>query len=214
MNGLQKSSLVRPSAPAEIDAMVKVHLRSFPGFFLTFLGRKFLKQLYRGILMDPSGIVWIVKEEDRLLGFVAGTLEPAGFYSRLIKNRLFGFALASIWPLLRRPGIFLRLWHALRKPAESKAIPKGTALLMSIAVDPAVQNQGVGKMLTEAFCDECARQGASQVCLTTDRDGNDQGNRFYARRGFVLTRTFRAREGRAMNEYVRVLAAKPNAVSA
>jgi ribosomal protein S18 acetylase RimI-like enzyme len=211
MKGLHKSILVRPSTPAEIDAMVNVHLRSFPGFFLTFLGRKFLKQLYQSILTDPSGIVWIVKEEDCLLGFVAGTLEPAGFYSRLIKGRIWGFASASIRPLLRRPGIFFRLWRALRKPAESKAIQKGTALLMSIAVDPTAQNQGVGKMLTKTFCDECVRQGALRVCLTTDQHGNDQGNRFYARMGFVLTRTFVTQEGRPMNEYVRILSAKPNA---
>jgi len=30
----------------DVNAVVKVHLSSFQGFFLTFLGRRFLSELY------------------------------------------------------------------------------------------------------------------------------------------------------------------------
>lgn len=208
MTDVEIVPLVQSTGMADINAVVDVHLRSFPGFFLTVLGPRFLGQLYRGIVEDRAGILYIAKDGNRLQGFAAGTLEPAGFYSRLIRDRLVGFALASIGPLLRNPGIFLRLWRAFRKPTESRTLPEKTALLMSIAVDPAVQHRGLGKTLVEVFCEACAKQGAQRVLLTTDNDGNDNVNRFYARLNFVLVRNFITPEGRAMNEYVRVLSSK------
>jgi len=44
----------------DIDSVVKIHLSSFEGFFLSFLGEAFLKELYAGILAEPSGICFVV----------------------------------------------------------------------------------------------------------------------------------------------------------
>jgi ribosomal protein S18 acetylase RimI-like enzyme len=77
---------------------------------------------------------------------------------------------------------------------------------MSIAVRPESAGKGIGKWLVEAFCKELANRGATAVCLTTDRDKNDQVNQFYQRLGFQLSQTFVTPEGRAMNEYFISLA--------
>jgi GNAT superfamily N-acetyltransferase len=205
MKGAVRITLIRLTDTKLVCRIVEMHLRAFPGFFLVFLGPGFLREFYTGLLLDLTGIMFGAFEGDRLVGFVAGTVEPAGLYSRLIRRRKVRFALAAMKPLVRRPTILLRLWRALRKPAESRALGEKTALLMSIAVDPSEQNRRAGEELLEAFCEECARRGNQRVCLTTDRDGNDLVNRFYARRGFVVTRTFVTPEGRAMNEYTRNL---------
>jgi ribosomal protein S18 acetylase RimI-like enzyme len=44
--------------------------------------------------------------------------------------------------------------------------------------------------------------GAERVVLTTDTNGNDAVNKFYQRLGFSCVRTFEARRGRLLNEYV------------
>jgi ribosomal protein S18 acetylase RimI-like enzyme len=198
-------TLIRLTDIKLVGRVVEIHLRAFPGFFLTFLGPGFLHEFYAGLLLDLTGIMLGAFDGDRLIGFVAGTVEPAGLYSRLIRRRMVRFALAAVKPLVRRPTILARLWRALRKPAESQALGEKTALLMSIAVDPSAQNKRAGEMLLEAFCAECAQRDARRVCLTTDKDSNDLVNRFYERRGFVVTRTFVTPEGRTMNEYTRNL---------
>lgn len=192
---------VRPMRGPDVGAVVDVHLRSFPGFFLSFLGPSFLRQLYHGIVADPTGVAFVVEEGGRITGFVAGTTEPGGFYGRLLRQRLLRFALASVWPFLRRPAILPRLLRALRRPAESSACPSGSALLMSIAVAPESQTGGRGAMLVRAFLDETRSKGAKRIVLTTDAAGNDAVNQFYLRQRFTLNRTFQTPEGRAMNEY-------------
>ena len=46
---------IRPMHAADCSAAVEVHLLAFQGFFLTFLGSRFLGELYSAILDDPSG---------------------------------------------------------------------------------------------------------------------------------------------------------------
>jgi ribosomal protein S18 acetylase RimI-like enzyme len=186
---------------ADVAAVTAVHLASFPGFFLSFLGPAFLRQLYRGIVDDDSGIALVTERDGRVAGFVAGTAQPPGFYKRLLRRRGWRFALAALLPALRGPRVIPRLLRAFVMPSASAAYGEGTALLMSIAVAPELQSSGAGKALTEGFAAEARTRGSVRVVLTTDRDGNDAVNDFYQRRGFVLSRTFTTPEGRAMNEY-------------
>jgi len=187
--------------PDDLPQVVEAHLESFPGFFLTFLGRDFLALLYDSIRTDAQGVVLVAATGETVDGFVAGVTEQNGFYRRLISKRKWAFALASIKGFLKRPAIAPRLLRALKRPEESNTT-SAAACLMSIGVRPAAQGRGVGKLLVEAFCSEMAKRRVSSVCLTTDRDDNDETNRFYRKLRFRLTRTVITPEGRALNEYL------------
>jgi len=185
----------------DVNAVVKVHLSSFQGFFLTFLGRQFLSELYAGIVADSTGIAFVYREEARVLGFVAGTSQPAGFYSRLLHRRWWRFASASLIPILKNPLIIPRLLRAIRKPQDVSNQPD-TGTLMSVAVAPDAQSRGLGQALVKAFLEEAAERGLKHVDLTTDKNNNDSVNQFYQRMGFRCSRTFVTSEGREMNEYL------------
>jgi ribosomal protein S18 acetylase RimI-like enzyme len=184
----------------DIPAVVDLHLRSFPGFFLSFLGRGFLRVLYASLLADSQGVALVATAGGAITGFVAGVENQSGFYRRLLRDRLWSFAFASAGAALRRPSILPRLVRALGKPAETEQA-SASACLMSIAVDPGAEGGGVGALLVRGFCDAIAGRGGEAVCLTTDRDGNERVNEFYRRLGFELARTFQTKEGRFMNEY-------------
>jgi ribosomal protein S18 acetylase RimI-like enzyme len=185
----------------DVAAVVALHVRSFPGFFLTFLGPTFLALLYEGILKDEDGLALVAEDSGVIRGVVAGTLSQAGFYRRLLAKRKWAFAWAALQALLARPSIAPRLWRALRKPQEAGEA-SAPACLMSIAVDPAAARRGLGADLVRSFCGMLATRGADAVCLTTDRDGNDGVNCFYVRLGFGIARSFVTPEGRALNEYL------------
>lgn len=185
----------------EVPEIVDVHLASFPGFFLTFLGAAFLRELYAATLADSSGIGFVAEDGEDICGFITGTAQPSGFYRRLLQRRWWRFALAAAFPVLRRPSIIRRLLRAFSMP-EQATQQNGRGTLMSIAVLPEVQGKGIGKVLVHTFLQEAAQRGLCQVDLTTDRDHNDAANHFYQTLGFTCERTFTTPEGRAMNEYV------------
>lgn len=186
--------------PPDVEAAVSVHLQAFQNFFLSFLGPRFLRELYASILSDPSGFAFVAGRGTELLGFVAGTDQPSGFYRRLLQQRWWRFGLAAIRPAITHPAIIPRLLRAFQKP-EDAVSPEGCGTLMSIAVLPGQQSRGAGQALVEAFLNEAAVRNLTRVDLTTDRDNNEKVNRFYQRLGFVCTRTFITPEGRWMNEY-------------
>ena len=197
----QENLFLRNMLPSDVLTVTEVHLKSFPGFFLTVLGPEFLRNLYTAILEDPDGIGFVATQDMEVLGFVAGTVQPAGFYRRLLRRRWWHFAWSALPSAMRHPAIIPRLLSAFSMPAQvTQHAGRGT--LMSIAVLPACQGSGIGQLLVSAFLDEAVRRGLQQVDLTTDRDNNEPANRFYRRMGFVCERSFVTSEGRAMNEYV------------
>jgi GNAT superfamily N-acetyltransferase len=152
-------------------------------------------------LQEPSGIALIADEGGVVAGFVTGTVEPSGFYTRLLRRRWWRFALCCAVPLLRRPAIAPRLLRAFSVPGQN-AHKQDRATLMSIAVTPECQGTGVGRALVKAFVLEALGRGRHCVDLTTDLENNRKVNNFYLRMGFVCERTFATPEGRAMKEYI------------
>ncbi|MEW5804097.1 MAG: GNAT family N-acetyltransferase [bacterium] len=185
----------------DLPQVVDIHIKSFPNFFLTFLGKDFLLLLYKGICNEPDGIILGAFLDDQIEGFIAGVTNQCGFYKRLIKRQKWAFAFASLKALLRCPRIAPRLLRALRKPSEAQQA-SAEACLMSIAVRPEYEGKGIGRQLVEAFNQELINRGISSVCLTTDKNHNDRVNQFYQKLGFCLSRSYVTPEGRAMNEYL------------
>jgi len=198
---INEQCIIRPMAFEDVLPIIHIHMSSFTNFFLTFLGPAFLKQLYTGTLKDSSGIAIVAEIENKICGFVTGTTNPSGFYSRLIKDRWWKFGMACMVPVMLRPTIIPRILRALRKPGET-ADKKQCGTLMSLAVAPECRSKTVGQTLVSAFLRESKKQGLHQVNLTTDKNGNETVNRFYEDLGFDCERKYTTPEGRIMNVYV------------
>ena len=193
--------MIRKMETSDIATVVAAHLASFPGFFLSFLGPRFLSVYYRGIVTASEGIALVFVDPGNVpAGFVAGSANPQGFYKRLLKNSWFKFGLACFVPVLKRPSAIKRILRAFTHPSSN---PPGTdvAGLYSIGVLPALQGTGAGKKLVRAFLEEAGARGCKNVFLTTDRDNNETVNQFYAGLGFSIKQQYITPEGRRMNEY-------------
>jgi ribosomal protein S18 acetylase RimI-like enzyme len=190
----------------DVDAVVAVHERAFAGFFLALLGPAFLRELYSGLLQDPSGIAYVCEEQSRVCGFVAGTGQPSDLYRRLLRKRWWRFGFASSGAIMRQPSIVPRLVRAFTMPQQAEAYDQ-SGLLMAIAVAPDCQGRRIGGSLLDAFLASARDRGIMSVYLTTDRDNNDRVNTFYAHKGFRIARSYVTHEGRWMNEYVIDLSA-------
>jgi ribosomal protein S18 acetylase RimI-like enzyme len=194
-------TLLVPMNIQHVPAVVQTHLASFPGFFLSFLGPRFLSVFYAGICAAPEGIGFVYLNSAGLpAGFVAGSSQPRGFYSRLLKRDWLRFSLASVGAILRKPRVIRRIARGLLHPG-ANPLGDDVAGLFSIGVLPELQGSGAGKLLLRSFLLEAGKRGCKRVFLTTDRDNNAAVNAFYQKQGFILGRYFETPEGRRMNEY-------------
>ena len=198
---------VRDATGADLAQIVAVHRSAFPGFFLTVLGDRFLGELYRGFLHDPSSICLVAEDAGQPIGFVVGTTEPQGFFKRLLLRHWYRFLLAGLMGLARHPlRVGRRFLDALSYRGEAPEGILGGTLLSSVGVSPSAGGRGLGAALVESFCRQAAVRGEQWVYLVTDSAGNEPVNRFYARCGFTLESSFQRPNGRAMNRYLRTLA--------
>ncbi len=194
------NSSIRIMKHQDVKDVVDIHLDSFKNFFLSSLGSEFLRLLYTTIMEDESGISIVYETEGKVSGFAVGTDLPNGFYKKLISKKIILFGLAALPAAIKSPGIIPRLFRSLQVPQQYQK-PEKQANLMSLAVSPTAQNQGIGGALIKEFANQCYQRKVDIINLTTDAQNNDKVNNFYQNFGFVLSNEFTTAEGRKMNEY-------------
>ena len=183
-----------------IEQIVKIHLETFEGFFLTFMGKGFLKQMYSSYVAHEKSNILVATDDNAVVGFLAYSQDMSGLYKHMIKRRLVPFAWYSLGAFLRKPKVFMRLIRAFLKPGESKR-EESYIELASIGVDPQAKGQGIGTKLIERLKDEVDFSAFAYITLETDVENNEYANKFYQKNGFKIEREFQTREGRKMYEY-------------
>lgn len=183
-----------------IDEIVKIHLATFKGFFLTFMGRGFLSLMYRSYAEYINAGILVAFKDDRAIGFLAYSSDLSGLYKYMIKERLIPFAWYSIGAFFRKPAIFMRLIRAFLKPKEAKREQKYVEIA-SIGVAPDIISKGIGSQLISEIKAKVDFNEYAYITLETDAVNNEGANHFYKKNGFVIEREFETNEGRKMFEY-------------
>lgn len=188
--------------PNIIEDVVKIHLSTFQGFFLTFMGRGFLRQMYRSYCEhEKSGLLVAFGEIDQSTnGFLAYSNDMSDLYKHMIKKKLIYFAWYSIGAIFRKPASFHRLIRAFLKPSEAKGAVSFVEI-SSVGVKPDAKSKGVGSQLINELKNRVDFSTYKYIRLETDAVGNELANHFYKKNGFEVQRVFMTREGRMMNEY-------------
>lgn len=191
---------IRSAQLEDISDIVDVHIKGFYGFFLTLLGKKFLSELYRAFAFRDSGVLRVLCDEnDNIIGFAAGTVNPAEFYRDLRKDKAISFLFKALPGLVNNPILVIKkLWYALFYKGEKPLTLLNAALLSSIAILPELSGRSLGKKLLVDY-EECVKSlGCVSLYLTTDNDGNDGVVTFYKRNGYGIESEFVQADGRKM----------------
>ena len=183
-----------------IDEIVTIHLNTFTGFFLTFMGRGFLRQMYQSYCDHEESGLLVAEGDGKTVGFLAYSSDFSGLYKFMIKTRLVQFGWYSMGAFFRRPSAFLHIIKAFLKPSEVKRKEKYLEL-SSIGVDPNVKSKGVGSKLIEKLKKLVDFEEYAYITLETDAVNNEGAIHFYEKNGFIRERMFVTDEGRKMYEY-------------
>lgn len=186
----------------DADRVASIHKRAFKDFFLTNLGMDFLSRFYKALTQRKDTVCrgyW--NDRGQLVGFFVANYSHKGFYKSLAASNCFPFFASTFLTFLRNPRLLLRLAHSFRSNSQSHGF-ENYPYLLSICVDPLLQNKGLGKMMIHDLVKILENEGHKGVHLTTDSKGNNSINSFYIRTGFVKRATI-SQGSRQMNVYFR-----------
>ena len=192
---------VRKADLSNLDDMVKVHLHSFPNFFLTSLGSKFLFEYYK-IYIQYGHIAFVLECNGLIEGFVVGTDSGERFYKDL-KSNISKFIVPILWNLFNPKlitKIFNRVYSIVLKKRVNNELDKYVDLneLTSIGVLPTDQSKGIGTLLLSTYENYCLEKNINGIYLTTDADNNTAVLNFYKKAGFEIDLTFYQGKDRRM----------------
>lgn len=196
---------IRKANINDVNRIVDIHLEAFENFFLTSLGREFLRFYYKCFINSSETVTLIAENDKGIVGFSASTSICRGFNSRLIKNNLIGFMLLSLKLLLTTPKSLIRLTSNLTKKSDSFNDDEDYAELYSIGVDPSFQKLGAGRKLISLTEEELKKMGVSKLSLTTDYDDNVDVISFYKGCGFNVLYEFVTYPQRKMYRFIKTL---------
>jgi ribosomal protein S18 acetylase RimI-like enzyme len=187
------------------DEIVNIHMKAFDGFFLTLLGKQFLKTYYKAVIAHPLGVVYCaVDEMNHLVGFGVGTKCSNGFHKKLLKCNFGAFMLQGVSILFKNPFSIFRLIKNMEKNMNHE--DNGMyAELLSIGVLPSCAGEGIGKLLISAFEGEIRANGIERVSLTTDYYNNVSALEFYKKGGYEIFYDFHAYPQRRMYRLVKTM---------
>ena len=183
-----------------INEIISIHLLAFQGFFLSFMGRGFLKLIYSSYIEHNNSGILVAYENKRIVGFLAYSSDLSGLYKFMIKKKILLFAWYSLGAFLRKPSIFIRLGKAFFMLCEAKRDEKYVELA-SIGVAPNVKSKGIGSNLINVLKTMVNFTEFAYITLETDAKDNDGVIKFYEKNGFIRARAYETNEGRKMFEY-------------
>lgn len=191
---------------SDSNQIAKIHLKSFPNFFLTTLGYSFLKTYYRSCAKSKEAIsiCAISQDNKKLLGFAVGCFNSAGFNKRLIFSNTLEYSYQAIILLFTNPIALIRLYKNLEKNND-KDDNGNYAELLSIGVLPNQNGFGIGQQLLAKFENQVIEKGINTITLTTDADSNENVLRFYKKSGYTIYYDFETFPNRKMLKLIKEL---------
>lgn len=163
----------------DLGAVVGLHLRVFPDSVLTELGPEALDRYYRWQLLGPHDVAAFgVSIGGQLVGLLVGgrfrgsmigfvKQHPAFLAGRVARRP--GLLLGSRGRTAVRTGLRLLARPAARTRIERpERVPDGSFGVLVVAVDPAAQRTGVGRVLLEEAERWALEAGYHRMHLTLD----------------------------------------------
>lgn len=191
---------VREANSQDIDSIVDIHMERFSSFFLTSLGKSFLKAFYKAFTKYP-GILLVLEDEGAIKGFAAGSKDNRSFFKKLLKNNFFEFAKSGIQILFSNPLALIRMASNANRSENNDHI---FAELLSIAT--VKNNKGYGKILLQEFENEIFHKSTINlpITLTTDFYENEKVVNFYIECGYQKQEVFESFQGRKMYRFIKL----------
>lgn len=180
--------------------VAELHLKNIEQGFLSSLGLPFLSLLYEAIDTSSSGVLVLAREDDRIVGFVAGS--TSGMRPLLLEllSRPARLAAALLPKLTSVRNMARMLEVILGHGGRQSGLPR--AELLSIAVDRAYRRRGHAEALYKTLEEHFVRKGHPQFRIIVG-EALASAHRFYERAGAKPVTTVEMHRGERSTVYVQ-----------
>jgi len=161
-----------------------LHVRGIPTGFISSLDLDFVTALYYALTQSKHAFGFVIRENNRTLGFIAFADNLTFLYQAVLKNNFCCFSRI----LIRR--IFS--WTHIKKAAETllytvktqhKNLP--AAELLAIVISDQARGRGLASQLLQVGLDECKNRNIDKIKVLVAAD-NQPANQLYHKFGFQL----------------------------
>ncbi|MGA2522372.1 MAG: GNAT family N-acetyltransferase [Acidimicrobiales bacterium] len=188
-------STVRAGRRDDAGAAASLHASLISEGFLSSLGPRFLRRLYRRIAVAQGSFLLVAEGDGDPVGFLAGSMAVGRLYRTFVLRDGVGAVLRAPVRLLRAaPTALETLRHGRDEDEGAGGAPGAQGELLSVAVDPRWRGRQVGAHLVDAFLDEVRRRGGRSARVVVGA-ANAPAIAMYRRAGFTPTCTFEFHRG-------------------
>jgi ribosomal protein S18 acetylase RimI-like enzyme len=187
----RRAPRIRAGTRADTPAVAALHARQISEGFLSLLGDRFLKLLYRRILLHPACFLLVADDRGDAVGFIAGSTDVAGLYRSFLWRDGAAALVRAAGPLARG---WRRVLETLRHGSPGGDGTHSGAELLSVAVGRSWQGRGAGRLLVASLLEEMEARGCGVVTVVVGAD-NDGAVALYHRSGFVAVERFELHPG-------------------
>lgn len=165
----------RRARPEDVDIVAALHVSELPGSFLAQLGTRFLQLLYRRLMLSPAAVLLVASEQERVIGFVAGTEDTSSFYKEFLRRDGLRAAVTAAPRAVRHGRRIAETLGYSRRMASSGPTATGVdalppAELLSLAVARVARRRGVGTALVQELQAELERRGVAALRVVVAAD--------------------------------------------
>lgn len=167
----------------DIYLIADLHKKYINKGFLNLLGIKFLILLYHNLIIFNKGILFTVKKDNRILGFISGVTNVKKFYKYFLQTNFFRLFVLIIFKLFNMK-IIKGVFEILFYPQKSTKIKTPDAELLSIVVDKEYQGKGIAKILLNKLVTEFKNKKIENFKVIVGAELKRAVN-FYEKAGFI-----------------------------
>lgn len=164
---LPEIAVLAAAEPAEVFAeLARLHTEEISDGFLTSLGTRFLRELYRAIGRSPHAFILSASSDGHVVGFLCGATDTRQVY-RHVLTRAWPYLLPALVPRLFNWRTVQRCWETLRYPSRTPAPDLPSAEILNFCVTQRMHRTGIGRRLFAAMEAEFLRRGVRQIRIVT-----------------------------------------------
>lgn len=133
--------IIRETNPGDlkrVSEMARLHLSTFPDYFLSMLGLPFMKAIYREYIEDPNAGIVIAEDNGHLVGLLSYMDGTSQVPVNVINSRPLLFLYSAARLILRKPSLYkdVKKVYASCKKAKSKVHSRKYIQVGSFALYP------------------------------------------------------------------------------
>ncbi len=192
--------IYKKAVDADAVIIATLHKKGIPTGFLSKQSSSFLEALYSYLVKHE--IVYIAKDEGKVVGFIAVSKNTSGLYKRFLKSHLgllMRFTLQNIFSL----EFIKKAFETLNAPKKTEIEDEKMPELLSIVVDNDYAGQGIGKALLKSAEEELLQSNHNRYKVLVGADL--EANQFYIKNGFELLKEVELHKGIGSYIYVKSL---------